>query len=63
MNGASRNQPADGAFRGASWGDIAKLMRLVPLTASDRETIAQDLRPVLLLTAPRPELGEDRSGR
>ena len=63
MNDASRNQPENGALRGASWGDVAKLMRLVPLTASDREAIARDLRPLLLLTAPLPKFREDRGGR
>ena len=63
MNGAYRNQPTKGAFRGESWGDIAKLMRLVPLTALDRAAIARDLQPVLVLTAPLPELREDRAGR
>ncbi len=57
------NNPNKGALRSESWGDVAKLMRLVPLTALDRQTIARDLRPVLLLTAPMPELGEDRAGR
>jgi len=63
MNGAYRNQPVKSALRGGSWGDVAKLMRLVPLTALDRATIARDLQPVLLLTAPLPELREDRTGR
>lgn len=63
MNGGSRSQLTKGALRGESWGDVAKLMRLVPLTALDRATIARDLRPVLLLTAPAAELGEDRAGR
>ena len=63
MNGAYRNQPTNGALRGESWGDVAKLMRLVPFTAMDRATIARDLRPVLLLTAPATELSEDRAGR
>jgi hypothetical protein len=63
MNGAYRNQPTKTALRGESWGDVAKLMRLVPFTALDRMTIARDLQPVLLLTAPMPELSEDRTGR
>jgi hypothetical protein len=63
MNGAYRNQPTKGAFRGETWGDLAKLMRLVPLTAQDRNAIARDLRPSLYLTAPLPELREDRTGR
>ena len=66
MNGAYRNQPSQlnrGAFCSESWGDVAKLMRLVPLTAQDRMMIARDLRPVLFLTAPLPELREDRAGR
>jgi len=63
MNGAYRDQPTKGAFRGESWGDLAKLMRLVPLTAQDRSAIARDLRPALYLTAPLPELREDRTGR
>jgi len=63
MNGAYRNQPIKGAFRGESWGDLAKLMRLVPLTAQDRNAIARDLQPVLVLAAPLPELREDRAGR
>lgn len=63
MNGAWRSQPVKSALRGESWGDVAKLMRLVPLTAQDRNAIARDLRPVLTLTAPPPELGEDRAGR
>jgi len=63
MNGAYRNQPTKGAFRGESWGDLAKLMRLVPLTAQDRDAIARDLRPALYLTAPLPELREDGAGR
>jgi hypothetical protein len=63
MNGAYRNQPTKGAFRGEAWGDVAKLMRLVPLTALDRATIARDLQPALLLTAPLAELREDRAGR
>jgi len=66
MNGAYRNQPSQlnrGAFRSESWGDVAKLMRLVPLTAQDRTMIARDLRPVLFLTAPLPEFREDRTGR
>ncbi len=49
--------------RGETWGDVAKLMRLVPLTAQDRTAIARDLRPVLFLTAPAAELAEDRAGR
>jgi hypothetical protein len=57
------NNPNKGALRSESWGDVAKLMRLVPLTALDRQTIARDLRPVLLLTAPVAELSEDRAGR
>jgi len=63
MNGAYRNQPVKSALRGGSWGDVAKLMRLVPLTALDRAMIARDLRPALYLTAPLPELREDRAGR
>jgi hypothetical protein len=63
MNGAYRNQPTKGAFRGEAWGDLAKLMRLVPLTAQDRNAIARDLRPLLFLTAPLAELREDRAGR
>ena len=63
MNGAYRSQPSKSAFHGESWGDVAKLMRLVPLTAQDRTAIARDLRPVLVLTAPFPELREDRAGR
>lgn len=63
MNGASRQQPIKSARRGESWGDVAKLMRLVPLTALDRMAIARDLRPVLVLTAPMAELREDRAGR
>ena len=63
MNGAYRSQPTNKALRGESWGDIAKLMRLVPFTALDRMAIARDLQPVLLLTAPTPELSEDRAGR
>jgi hypothetical protein len=63
MNGAYRQPPTKGAFRGESWGDVAKLMRLVPLTAQDRLSIARDLQPVLVLTAPAPELREDRAGR
>lgn len=63
MNGAYRGQPTKGAFRGESWGDLAKLMRLVPLTAQDRMLIARDLRPVLVLSAPMSELREDRAGR
>ena len=63
MNGAYRNQPTKGALRGESWGDVSKLMRLVPFTALDRMTIARELQPVLLLTAPMPELREDRAGR
>lgn len=63
MNGAYGNQPIKSAFRGESWGDVAKLMRLVPLTAQDRTAIARDLRPVLVLTATLTELGEDRTGR
>ena len=61
--GAYRGQPSKGALRGESWGDVAKLMRLVPLTALDRMTIVRQLQPVLLLTAPEPELREDRAGR
>ena len=61
--GAYRNRPTKGAFRGESWGDLAKLMRLVPFTAQDRQMIALQLQPVLVLTAPMPELGEDRTGR
>jgi hypothetical protein len=57
------NNPNNGAFRGGSWADMAKLMRLVPLTAQDRITIARELQPVLVLTTPEPELGEDRTGR
>jgi hypothetical protein len=57
------NNPNNGAFRGESWVDIAKLMRLVPLTAQDRLTIARQLQPVLELTPPMPELREDRAGR
>ena len=57
------NNPNKGAFRGESWGDMAKLMRLVPFTALDRMTIARQLQPVLVLTAPLPELREDRAGR
>ena len=63
MNGAYRNQPVKSALRGGSWGDVAKLMRLVPLTALDRATIARDLQPALVLTAPLAELREDRTGR
>ena len=63
MNGAYRSQPVKSALRGESWGDVAKLMRLVPLTAQDRNAIARDLRPVLILTAPLAELPEDRAGR
>lgn len=63
MNGAYRSQPVKSALRGESWGDVAKLMRLVPLTAQDRNAIARDLRPVLILTAPLAELREDRAGR
>ena len=63
MNGAYRDQPVKSALRGGSWGDVAKLMRLVPLTALDRATIARDLQPALVLTAPLPELREDRAGR
>ena len=63
MNGAYGNQPIKSAFRGESWGDVAKLMRLVPLTAQDRMSIARDLQPVLILTAPVPQLREDRAGR
>ena len=63
MNGAYRSQPVKSALRGESWGDVAKLMRLVPLTAQDRNSIARDLRPVLTLTAPLAELPEDRAGR
>lgn len=63
MNGAHRDRPTTAALRGESWGDVAKLMRLVPLTALDRIAIARDLRPVLVLTAPAPELSEDRTGR
>ena len=66
MNGAYRNQPTRlnrSAFRGESWGDVARLMRLVPLTTQDRTAIARDLRPVLVLTAPLAELREDRTGR
>ena len=55
--------PNKASLRGATWGDVAKLMTLVPLTALDRMTIARQLQPVLLLTAPEPELREDRSGR
>jgi hypothetical protein len=62
MQGAYRNQPTK-ALRGESWGDVSKLMRLVPFTALDRMTIARELQPVLLLTAPMPELREDRTGR
>jgi hypothetical protein len=51
------------ALRGESWGDMAKLMRLVPLTAQDRTAIARQLRSVLVLTAPVPELREDAAGR
>jgi hypothetical protein len=57
------NNPNKGAFRSASWVDMAKLMRLVPLTAQDRVTMARQLQPVLVLTAPMPELREDRTGR
>jgi len=57
------NNPNKGALRSESWGDVAKLMRLVPLTALDRIAIARDLQPLLLLTAPAPELSEDRTGR
>ena len=63
MNGSYRNQPTKTALRGESWADVAKLMRLVPLTALDRMTIARQLQPVLLLTAPVAELREDRAGR
>ena len=55
--------PNKESLRGETWGDVAKLMRLVPLTALDRMTIARQLQPVLLLTAPEPELLEDRTGR
>ncbi len=57
------NNPNRGSVRGESWVDVAKLMRLVPLTALDRLTIARELQPVLLLAAPMPELREDRAGR
>jgi hypothetical protein len=57
------NNPNKGALRGESWGDVAKLMRLVPFTALDRIAIARELQPVLLLAAPMPELREDRAGR
>jgi hypothetical protein len=57
------NNPNKDSLRGESWGDVAKLMRLVPLTALDRMTIARQLQPVLILTAPEPELREDRTGR
>ena len=57
------NNPNKGAFRAGSWVGVAKLMRLVPLTAQDRITIAHHLQPVLFLTAPMPELREDRTGR
>jgi hypothetical protein len=63
MNGNYPQRPAKAAFRGESWGDVAKLMRLVPLTAQDRVSIARDLRPVLVLTAPPAQLREDRAGR
>ena len=63
MNGAYRNQPTKSALRGGSWGDVSKLMRLVPLTTQDRTAIARDLQPLLFLTAPLPELREDRGGR
>src|SRR5579859_5744906 len=63
MNSAYRSQPIKSALRGESWGDVAKLMRLVPLTAQDRSAIARDLRPVLVLTTPLAELREDRAGR
>ena len=63
MNSAFRQPPTKGAFRGETWGDVAKLMRLVPLTAQDRMSIARDLQPVLILTAPVPQLREDRAGR
>jgi hypothetical protein len=63
MNGNYPQRPANAAFRGESWGDVAKLMRLVPLTAQDRVSIARDLRPVLVLTAPAAQLREDRAGR
>jgi hypothetical protein len=57
------NNPNNGAVRGESWVDIAKRMRLVPLTAQDRLTIARQLQPALELTPPMPELREDRTGR
>jgi hypothetical protein len=57
------NNPNKGTFRGESWVDMTKLMRLVPLTAQDRITIARRLQPVLVLTPPMPELREDRTGR
>ena len=57
------NNPNNGTFRGGSWVDVAKLMRLVPLTAQDRIEIARQLQPVLVLTPPMPELREDRTGR
>ena len=63
VNGSYRDQPIRGAIRGESWGDVSKLMRQVPLTAQDRMTIARQLQPALLLTAPMPELSEDRAGR
>src|SRR5258708_37561675 len=49
--------------RGEAWGDGAKLMRLVPLTAQDRTANARDLRPGLFLTAPTTGLTEVRAGR
>jgi len=57
------NRPTQAALRGESWGDVAKLMRLVPLTAQDRTSIARQLRSVLVLTAPVTELSEDTVGR
>jgi hypothetical protein len=57
------NNPNKGALRGESFGDVAKLMRLVPLTPQDRTAIARQMRSGLLLAAPLPELREDAAGR
>ena len=48
MNGAYRNQPTKGAFRGESWGDLAKLMRLVPLTAPKRPVHIAPTHPLAI---------------